>query len=145
MDEHTTTTPAVSTNAADVVRSYCDAWMASDTVAVLSHYHADLTLHWPGSHHLAGQHVGQQASLEALMALQAATNRVPSEIVDVMVGRRGVAVNVIEKWTRSHDDGSQDTSMNVSRALVFTVEDGLLRTCHVYESAQPAIDEWLAR
>ena len=126
----------------EVVKAYCDAWLAGDVMTVVSLYHEDLTLDWPGQHHLAGTHVGQQASVEALLALQAQTDRTPIEVVDMLVGQDSVAAKVVERWSRPADDGETEV-LEHTRILEFTVEDARLRTCRIYESAQPEIDEWL--
>ncbi len=126
------------TDDATVVRAYCDAWMAGDVMAVLALYHDDLTLMWPGRHRLAGTYEGMAAALDALLELDAATNRVPVEVVDVLDGEHGAAAIVRERWCR---DGA---SIEVLRALHYTVLEGRLRTCRVFECDQPAIDEWLS-
>lgn len=131
-------------DAAAVVRSYCDAWMRGDAMAVLEHYHRDLTLVWPGRHRFAGVHDGQAAAIDALLALQTITNRTPTEIVDVLVGEHCVAVVADERWTVDPDDATAE-SIEVRRALDYTIVDGKLRTCRVYEADQPIIDDWIAR
>lgn len=117
--------------------------VAGDTAAVLALYHKDLTLDWPGRHRLAGTHVGQDASIEALLGLQAATNRLPVKVVDVMAGQNGIAVKVLERWSRLGTAGQPEV-LEHTRVLEYTVEDNQLRTCAVYESAQGDIDDWLA-
>lgn len=129
--------------AVEVVKAYCDAWLAGDTTAVLALYHNDLTLEWPGRHRFAGTHVGQDASIGALLGLQAATNRLPVKVVDVMAGQHGIAVKVIERWSRLGADGQPEV-LEHARVLEYTVEAAQLRTCRVYESAQRDIDDWLA-
>lgn len=123
-----------------VVEAYCEAWMAGDAMTVLSLYHDDLVLTWPGRHHLAGVHEGQASSIDALLALQALTNRVPIEIVDVLEGERSVMVIVVERWS---DEVDPARTMNVTRALEYSVVDDKLRTCRIFEADQPAIDDWI--
>lgn len=127
--------------ATTVVRQYCDAWVAGDAMAVLGFYHSDMTLEWPGRHRLAGVHRGLDASLEALLDLQAATNRVPHEIVGVVAVHETVLVVVVERWSSS--DGAR--SIDLKRILEFTISDGKLRMCRIFESDQPAVDEWIDR
>lgn len=129
--------------AVEVVKAYCDAWMAGDTTAVVALYHDNLVLEWPGRNRFAGIHVGRDASIGALLGLQAATNRLPVNVVDVMAGQNGIAVNVIERWSRVGADGEPEV-LEHARVLHYTVEDEQLRTCRVYESAQRDIDDWLA-
>ncbi len=136
-------TDTIAAGPVEVVRAYCDAWMAGDTVAVLGLYHEDLTLHWSGRHRFAGDHVGRQASIEALLGLQAVTNRVPVEFVEVHEGSMSVAVVVCERWSRDGDSGDTEV-LEHERCLNFTIQDGQVRSCRIYESAQREIDDWLA-
>ncbi len=124
--------------AVSVVSGYCDAWLAGDKMSILSFYHPDLTLHWPGRHHLAGVHQGHGPSISALIALQAITNRIPLRIVEVLAGRASVMVVVIERWSDT------DREIELKRGLEFTVRDDKLHTCRLYETDQPAIDDWIA-
>ena len=114
--------------------------MSGDAMAVLPYYHDDLTLIWPGDHRLAGTYVGQQQSLDALIELQLATNRVPVKVEQILAGPDSVVAMVEERWT---DPADPDKSLQHLRALEFTVADNRLRTCRIFESAQPAIDQWL--
>jgi len=134
----------VSSAASDLelVSGYCDAWLAGDAIRVLSYYHDDLILEWPGRHRFAGAHSGLQASIEALAGLQEATNRIPMEVVDLLIGSRGVAASLTERWSRAADDGVLET-LEHSRVLYFTITGGQLRTCRIYKSAQSEVDEWL--
>jgi len=125
--------------AIDVVQAYCDAWMAGDVATVASMYHEDLTLEWFGEHRLAGTHVGLQRSIEALLELQAATNRTPTEIVEILDGPSSVVAIVNERWTSANGDHVFEHV----RALEFTVHENKLHTCRIFETAQARIDEWL--
>lgn len=125
-----------------VVKNYCDAWMAGDVMTVLSLYHDDLTLIWPGRHSFAGTHAGQRASIEALAGLQSRTNRRPIEIIDVLIGASSVMAIVVERWTRPDDESF---TMDITRGLEWTIENAKLRTCRLFETDQPAIDDWLGR
>lgn len=127
---------------ADVVRRYCDAWLAGVTMGVLSLYHEDLTLIWPGNHPFAGRHVGQQAAIDALLAVQARTNRVPVEVVDVFAGASGAAAAVVERWTRDTDDGPE--VLEHRRLLQYTVVDQRLHTCELFETVPDEVDAWLS-
>ncbi len=130
--------------ATQVVCNYGEAWAAGDATTVLSLYHQDLTLDWPGRHRLAGVHAGQAAAVEALLDLQAVTNRRPVEIVDVLAGEHSVIMVVRERWTTNPDDPDA-ASIEVSRALDFTVLDGRLRSCRIFEADQPSVDDWIDR
>ena len=109
-------------------------------MAVLGFYHDDLVLSWPGNNHLAGDHVGQAASIDALLTLQTLTNRVPTEIVDVLEGAHSVMAVVIERWISPTDP---NRILDVTRALDFTVVDEKLRTCRIFETDQPTVDAWI--
>ncbi|MEM9134908.1 MAG: nuclear transport factor 2 family protein [Actinomycetota bacterium] len=137
---------ALDVTALEVVSAYCDAWLAGDAMAVVALYHDDLTLTWPGRHHLAGVHRGREASIEALLALGALADREPVEIVDLLAGRAGAIAVVRERWTRPTADAEAaggPASIEITRALDYTVIDGRLATCRVFELDQPAIDDWL--
>ncbi len=123
-----------------VVEAYCRAWLAGDVVTVLGFYHDDLVLTWPGDNHLAGQHIGQAASVDALLALQGLTNRVPVEVIDVFEGSQSIIAVVVERWSNSSDPNH---TLDLTRALEFTVVDQKLRTCRIFETDQAAIDQWL--
>lgn len=127
--------------AAAVIRTYCDAWLAGDAMAVLGLYHQDLTLYWPGQHKFAGVHKGQAAAIDALLGLQAVTNRKPLQVLDIMTGQSTIMIKVLEGW--SLVEGDIERSVELVRVLEYTVEEGQLHTCRIYESDQPAIDAWL--
>lgn len=125
------------TEAGTVIRRYCDAWLAGDVAALFDAYHDDVVLEWSGRHHLAGTHRGKDAALHALVTLQAATDRKVVQVRDLTVGDRSVVALVTERWTR---DGS---ALDLDRALEYTVADGRILTCRIYETVQDAIDAWL--
>ncbi len=128
----------------DVVRAYCNAWLAGDTMTAVGLYHPDLTLLWPGHHRLAGVHEGIDASITALLDLQTITNRRPIEVEQFLVGPDSVMVVVIERWSSdSVDGGREGRTLELRRILEFTVADDQLRTCRIFESAQAEIDEWI--
>lgn len=132
------------TEAGAIVRRYCDAWQSGDVAALLDAYHDDVVLEWPGRHHLAGTHRGKAAALHALGSLQAATNRTLMQVRDVLVGESSVIATVTELWTREPTDGDPVSgSLHLDRALEYTVADGRILTCRIYETNQPAVDEWL--
>lgn len=143
LDLHETSaaTSEEMTAAATVIRAYCDAWLAGDTMAVLGLYHEDLTLYWPGKHQFAGVHKGQAAAIDALLGLQAVTNRTPLKVLDMLTGQSTIMIKVLEGW--SLGEGGDERSIELVRVLEYTVEEGQLHTCRIYESDQPAIDAWL--
>jgi ketosteroid isomerase-like protein len=107
----------------DVVARYLDAWRDGDLVAVLGSYHPELTLVWPGSHDLAGEHVGLDASLHALAALQERTGRRLLRVVSIAPADGEVGVEVVEQWACGE----------VRRTLGFTTRDGQIAGCTVVE------------
>ncbi len=125
------------TEAGAVVRDYCDAWLAGDVAALFDAYHDDVVLEWAGAHDLAGTHRGKDAALTALITLQAATDRKVVRVHDVTVGERSVVALVTEQWARD------EVTLELDRALEYTVADGLILTCRIYESDQAAVDAWL--
>jgi ketosteroid isomerase-like protein len=129
--------PMDQAEAGAVVRSYCDAWLAGDVAALFDAYHDDVVLEWPGRHRLAGEHRGKDAALTALITLQASTDRTVLRVHDVAVGERSVVALVAERWTRN------GVTLELDRALEYTVADGLILSCRIYESDQAAVDEWL--
>lgn len=126
--------------ARSVIETYCDAWVAGDVLTVIGLYHDDLALTWPGRNHLAGVHEGQTASVEALLKLQELTGREPIEVVDILQGNDSVIAVVIERWTHPEDAAR---TVDLRRALEFTVIDRKLRTCRIYETDQHLVDEWI--
>lgn len=106
-----------------VVERYLDAWRDGDLVAVLGSYHPELTLVWPGSHDLAGEHVGLDASLHALAALQERSGRRLLRVESIEVGHDEVGVEAVEQWTCGA----------VRRTLRFTTRDGQIASCTVVE------------
>ncbi len=126
--------PVTATTA---VRRYLDAWRAGDLTTVLDSYHPDLALTWPGSHPLAGDHVGLDAALTALAELQARTRR---ELVAAGPLARQpdghVVVDVVERWSCPHP-------VDVSRSLRFRVVDGRIAACTVVEGDPGLVDRIL--
>ena len=121
-----------------VVRAYTDAWLAGDVGAVVDLYDDALVLHYGGAHSLTGDHVGKDASLAALLTIQARTQRVPVEVIDVMVGDDHATVWVRERWTV---DGEKH---ELARVLVYRVAARRLAECWLYDSDSALVDRALA-
>ncbi len=121
-----------------MVRRYLDAWQSGDITTVLDSYHPDLTLHWPGTHPLAGDHVGLDAALTALAELQSRTSRAVVSVGPLEERADGsVVVDVVERW-RCPDP------IDVSRSLAFRVHDGTIAGCTVEEADAALVDRLLA-
>jgi ketosteroid isomerase-like protein len=121
-----------------VVRAYTDAWLAGDVAAVVDLYHDDLVLHYGGAHALSGDHVGKEAALTALLTIQARTDRVPLEVLDVMSSSDHATAWVRERWTVAGE------AHELTRAMIYRVVDGRLAECWLYDDDQALVDRALA-
>ena len=126
-----------SANLAAVER-YAAAWRAGDRAALLACYHEDFTLHYFGRNPLSGDHVGKAASIKALAEVSRRTTRKLLDIVDVMAGPQRAVVIAREAVERDALRAELD------RVLVYTVKDGKLHHCWVYDSDQALVDRLLA-
>jgi ketosteroid isomerase-like protein len=120
------------------VSRYAAAWVAGDQQAMLACYHDDFTLHYFGRNPLAGVHPGKPAALAILAEVTRRTNRKLIGIVDVMAGPERGAVLVRENFSR---DGK---AAEIERLLIYSVRDGLLHHCWVYDQDQALVDEFLS-
>ena len=120
------------------VSRYAAAWLAGDRQTMLACYHDEFTLHYFGSNPLAGVHAGKPAALGILAEVTRRTNRKLIGIVDVMAGAERGAILVREIFSR---DGR---NVEVERLLVYSVCDGLLHQCWVYDQDQALVDEFLS-
>jgi ketosteroid isomerase-like protein len=117
-----------------VVEAYAAAWKSGDIAAIAALYHDDFTLHYAGANALSGVHTGKIAALTVLADFSRRTGRRLLDIVDVMAGSHRGAVIARERL------GQGDAAVEVERLLVYTVADGLLRECRVYDEDQALID-----
>ena len=131
-------TSATSDPVREAVSRYAAAWLAGDRTVMLASYHDDFTLHYFGSNPLAGVHRGKPAALAILAEVTRRTNRKLLGIVDVMAEPERGALLVRELFNR---DGK---TAEVERLLVYSVGDGLLRECWVYDQDQALVDGYLA-
>ncbi|NCZ93173.1 MAG: nuclear transport factor 2 family protein, partial [Actinobacteria bacterium] len=79
-----------------VLRSYAQAWLASDLEKVLAAYHDDIELHYMGESPLAGTHRGRDAAFAALAHASVRTSRKLVDVKDVLVGDSLGALLAIE-------------------------------------------------
>ena len=98
----------------------------------------DFTLHYFGRNPLAGVHRGKQAALGILGEVARRTDRKLVGIIDVMTGPERSAVLVRELFARN------GKTAEMERLLVYSVRDGLLDHCWVYDRDQSLVDEFLA-
>ena len=117
---------------------YVAAWRAGDLPALVACYHDDFTLHYLGRSPLAGDHRGRPAALRVLAEVSRRTNRRLVSIIDVMAGRRRGAVIAREAFERD------SLKAEVDRVLVYTVQDGQLHECWVYDEDQELVARFLA-
>jgi ketosteroid isomerase-like protein len=123
----------------EAVARYAAAWQAGDRAGVVASYHDDFTLHYFGANPLAGVHRGKQAALAVLAEVTRRTNRKLLGIVDVMAGGERGAILARERFSRN------GKSAEVERLLVYSVRDGLLWHCWVYDQDQALVDSFLAQ
>jgi hypothetical protein len=117
-----------------VLEAYAAAWKSGDITAIAAAYHDDFTLHYSGANALSGVHDGKVTALTVLADFSRRTGRQLLEIVDVMAGPHRGAIIARERL------GRDDAAVEVERVLVYTVADGLLRECWVYDADQALID-----
>jgi ketosteroid isomerase-like protein len=121
-----------------VVRAYTDAWLDGDVATVVDLYADDIVLHYGGAHALTGDHVGKDAALTALLTIQARTERVPLEVLDVMGSAEHATAWIRERWTVDGD------VHELTRVLVYRVGGGRLLECWLYDDDQNLVDRALA-
>lgn len=121
-----------------VVQRYCAAWRAGDSAALAVLYHDEFTLHYFGGSPLAGDHMGKAAALRTLIEFGRRTNRKLVEIVDCTAGPHRAVVIAREAF----EHAGQRTELE--RILVYTIKDGLLHHCWVYDGDQALVDRFLA-
>ena len=122
----------------EVVRAYTEAWLAGDLGRVVDLYHPELVLHYGGSNPLSGEHCGKDAAIETLLAVQARTQRVPLQVIDVMESPDHAAAWVRERWVV---DGEE---IELDRLLVYRIADGMLAECWLYDQDQALVDRVLS-
>lgn len=120
------------------VTRYATAWLAGDRAAIAACYHDEFTLHYAGQNPLAGKHCGKAAALAALAEVARRTNRKLLGIDDVMAGPQRGAILAREAFSR---DGR---TAELERLLVYTVREGLLSECWVYDRDQATVDSFFA-
>src|SRR5262245_47734040 len=112
------------------IERYAAAWRDGDLATIIDSYHDDIALHWFGANALSGDHAGKGAALVALGEFTRRTGRGLPKIVATMAGPdRGAIV------AREVLGGTE-----VERLLVFTVRDGKLFECWVYDQDPALVD-----
>ena len=121
-----------------IARRYADAWLAGDMATLLDCYHDDFTLHYFGANPLSGEHRGKAAAMAVLGEVSRRTGRRLLAIQDVMAGETRAAILAREAWTR---DGQR---VELDRLLLYSLQDGRLRDCWIYDADQALVDRFLA-
>jgi uncharacterized protein len=120
-----------------IVRRYADVWAANDLRAIVDSYHDDVVFHYFGRSPLAGTHRGKVACLAILKQVREKTNRKLVSIRDVLVGERTGLIIAAERFERN------GKSVEIERMFRYSVRDGKLAECWVYDEDQQLIDEYL--
>jgi uncharacterized protein len=129
---------ALIENVRAAVTRYATAWLAGDREKMAACYHDEFTLHYAGQNPLAGVHRGKQAAFAALAEVARRANRKLLGVDDIMAGRQRGAILVRELFGR---DGK---TAELDRLLVYSVKDGLLLDCWVYDRDQATVDMFFA-
>ena len=119
-----------------VIERYADAWQRSDPAA-LALYHPRFTVHWFGHNPLSGSHVGADQVRQALGELTRRTNRRLVRIVATLAGAGRGALIARESF------GAGEARVEMDRVLIFTVAEGRLRECWVYDSDPELLDRYV--
>lgn len=122
---------------ARVLEAYTRVWLAGDAPAIFACYHPDFILHYGGDNPLSGTHVGKAAALAVLAEVSRKTRRRLLEVVEILPGERRSAVVVREGFRRG------EALVELERVLVYTIKDGLLFECWVFDGEQGIVDEFL--
>lgn len=120
-----------------VVQRYADAWRTGDAAALIACYHDEFTLHYGGANPLSGKHAGKAVALGVLARVSQRTKRRLVRIVEAIAGGERAVVIAREHFSR---DGREE---ELERTLVYTVRDGLLHACWVYDHDQVLVDWYL--
>jgi len=118
------------------VKQYADAWASNDLRAIVDCYHDEVVFHYFGRSPLAGTHRGKVACLGVLKRVREMTNRKLVAIRDVLAGEHFGLIVAIEQFERN------GTAVEIERMLKYTVRDGKLAECWVYDEDQRLVDEY---
>jgi ketosteroid isomerase-like protein len=119
-----------------VVKRYADAWIANDLRAIVDSYHDEVVFHYFGRSPLAGTHRGKAACLAILKQVREKTNRRLVSVRDVLVGELFGVIVAVERFERA------GRSVEMERMLRYSVRDGKLAECWIYDEDQRLVDEY---
>lgn len=131
-------TPQTDSDIYAVVKRYADAWAANDVRTIVDSYHENVVFHYFGRSPLAGVHRGKAACLAILKQVREKTNRRLISIRDVLAGEHFGLIVAVERFERN------GTSVEIERLLRYTVRDGKLAECWIYDEDQRLVDEFWA-
>jgi uncharacterized protein len=121
----------------EVLDRYVAAVRAGDRPAAFALFADDVVGHVPGRSGAAGEKRGKAAVVGYIEdAFARAHGDVTVELVDRLVGERHVCLLVRERLA----DG--DRVLDMRRANVYRVEDGMITEIRIFEGDQYAVDEW---
>ena len=120
--------------ASAVAERYATAWIGNDLDGLLGCYSDDFTLHYFGDHPFAGDHVGRDAALAALLEVGARAPRRLIAVDDVLAGP-GAAALVVREGIEV--DGEV---VEIGRVLRYRVEGDRFAECWLHEEQQALID-----
>lgn len=120
-----------------VIERYADAWQRRNPAA-LALYHPQFTVHWFGNNPLSGTHAGAEQVRRALAELTRRTQRNLVSIVATLAGPERGAIIARESF------GAGAARTEVDRVLVFTIAEGRLRECWVYDADPALIDRYVS-
>jgi uncharacterized protein len=118
-----------------VVKRYANAWVANDLPAIIDCYHDEVAFHYFGRSPLAGTHRGKAACLAILKQVRGKTNRRLVTVRDVLAGAHFGVIIAIEQFERNA------VSVEIERLLRYSVRDGKLAECWIYDEDQRLVDE----
>jgi ketosteroid isomerase-like protein len=121
-----------------VVKRYADAWASNDLKGIVDCYHDEVVFHYFGQNPLTGTHRGKPACLAVLKEVREKTNRRLLSIRDVLVGEVFGLIVAVEQF---EDKGR---AVQLERLLRYTVRDGKLAECWIYDQDQRLVDGILA-
>jgi uncharacterized protein len=121
-----------------VIKRYADAWVANDLRAIVDCYHDEVIFHYFGRSPLAGTHRGKADCLAVLKQVREKTNRKLITVKDILTGTHFGLVVAVEQFERN------GAIVEIERMLRYSVRDGKLSECWVYDQDQRLVDEYLA-
>ncbi len=120
----------------DVLGRYAASWQAGDIDGLLGAYADNVVFHYFGATDVAGEHVGKDAAVQAMLAVSGRASRRLVEIVDILAGDSLGSIVAVEELSR------EDESALVRRVLNYRIENGQIAECWVLDEDQALIDRF---